>query len=43
MNEKTDTIGVIADMLQQMDMRELDLVWRIVYGMTHGEEVTEHG
>lgn len=41
MNEKADTIGVIVNMLQQMDMRELDLVWRIVYGMTHGDEVTE--
>lgn len=40
MNEKTDTIGVIADMLQQMDMRELDLVWRIVYGMTHEKGAT---
>lgn len=43
MNEKADTIGVIVNMLQQMDMRELDLVWRIVYGMAHGDEVTEHG
>ena len=41
MNEKDDTIGVIVNMLQQMGMRELDLVWRIVYGMTHGDEVTE--
>ena len=41
MNEKADIIGVIVNMLQQMDMRELDLVWRIVYGMTHGDEVTE--
>ncbi len=41
MNEKADTIGVIVNMLQQMGMRELDLVWRIVYGMTHGDEVTE--
>ena len=37
MNEKADTIGVIVNMLRQMDMRELDLVWRIVYGMTNGE------
>ena len=43
MSEKADTIGVIVNMLQQMDMRELDLVWRIVYGMTRGDEVTEHG
>lgn len=40
-NEKSDTIGLIVDMLQQMDARRLDLVWRIVYGMTHGDEVTE--
>ena len=36
-SEKADTIGVIVDMLQQMDMRGLDLVWRIVYGMAHGK------
>ena len=40
MSEKTDTIGLIVDMLRQMDMRELDLVWRIVYGMVHGKGVT---
>lgn len=38
MNEKNDTIGVIVDMLQQMGMREIDLVRRIVRGMVHGEE-----
>lgn len=38
MNEKSDTIGVIVGMLQQMDMREIDLVWRVVHGMAHGEE-----
>ncbi len=38
MNEKADIIGVIVGMLQQMDTRGLDLVWRIVYGMTHKEE-----
>ena len=37
MNEKADTIGVIVDMLQQMDMRELDLVWRIVRGISDGK------
>ena len=40
MNEKADTIGLIVDMLQQMDMRELVQVWRIVYGMVHGKGVT---
>lgn len=34
MSEKTETIGVIVDMLQRMDLRELDLVWRIVRGMS---------
>ena len=34
MNEKADMIGVIVAMLQQMGMRELDLVWRIVRGMS---------
>lgn len=37
MNEKADIIGVIVAMLQQMDMRKLDLVWRIVRGMSDGE------
>ena len=41
MNEKADMIGVIVDMLQQMDMRELDLVWRIVYGMSGKGEAAE--
>lgn len=38
MNEKSDTIGVIVDMLQQTDMREIDLVWRVAYELAHGKE-----
>ena len=34
MSEKDDIIGVIVDMLRQMDMRELDLVWRVAYGLS---------
>ena len=38
MNEKAETIGVIFDMLQQLDMSELKLVWRIIYRMTRKKE-----
>lgn len=35
MNDKDETIGVIVDMLQGMSMREVELVWRIVRGMSN--------
>ena len=33
MNERAKTIGLIADMLQQANARELDLIWRILRNM----------
>lgn len=39
MNERAKTIGLIADMLQQANIRELDLVWRILSGMLNEKEV----
>lgn len=42
MNDKDETIGVIVDMLQGMSMRKVELVWRIVRGMSD-KEVSEHG
>ena len=42
MSEKTETIGLIVNMLQQADMRELDLIWRILYGMLNGKEGQQH-
>ncbi len=38
MKERAKTIGLIADMLQQADTRELDLVWRFLRGMLGGKE-----
>lgn len=43
MNEKAETIGAIFDMLQKLDMRELKLVWRIVYRMTRTKEEQHEG
>lgn len=40
MSEKDETIGIIMAMLQQMDMREVDLVWRFTYGLS-GRKETE--
>ena len=37
MNERAKTIGLIADMLQRADVRELDLIWRILRGMLSGK------
>lgn len=34
MSEKAETIGLIVNMLRQMSTREVDLVWRIVCGMS---------
>ncbi len=33
MNERTMTIAQIADLCQQADARELDLIWRILHAM----------
>lgn len=37
MNERARAIGLIADMLQQANARELDLIWRILGGMLSGK------
>lgn len=37
MNERAKTIGLIADMLQQANVRELDLIWRILRSMLGGK------
>lgn len=38
MNDQDELLSLVLDMLQQMDMRELDLIWRIVYGMSGRKE-----
>lgn len=38
MNERAKTIGLIADLRQRADTRELDLVWRFLRGMLSGKE-----
>lgn len=40
MNERAKTIGLIADMLQQANARELNLVWRILRSMLDGKGAT---
>ena len=37
MNERAKTIGLIADMLQQANARELDLICRILIRMLDGK------
>lgn len=37
MNERAKTIGLIADMLQEANARELDLVWRFLRSMLGGK------
>jgi len=40
MNERARAIGLIADMLQQANARELDLIWRILRSMLGGKGAT---
>ncbi len=40
MNERAMTIAQIADLCQQANAQELDLVWRFFYAMLYGKEVT---
>lgn len=37
MNDRAETIGLIADLCQRAGARELDLVWRILRAMLDGK------
>lgn len=38
MNERKELVMLISAMLQQVDVQELNLVWRFLYGLIRGEE-----
>lgn len=37
MNDRAETIGLIADLCQRVGTWELDLVWRILHTMLDGK------